>query len=465
MQYILYFCRQTYFFDMRFRYIGSLVLLLSLLLTSCMSGNSSNGGELKGQRNKKRSWMENKPYGMVKVKGASFDMGMNDEDPFKGLNAETRRVSVGSFWMDETEITNDEYRQFVKWVIDSTARTMLAEVDDRFLIAEDDEGNPIDPPILNWDEDIDYADPEVQEALEELYYPPHERFDSKRKVDVRKLKYGWSDVDLLQAAFVNYNSEAGEYEGFIYDSEGNYREVEDRSDFILSSGTYIYPDTLVWIRDFTYSYNEPMAKRYFSHPGYDDYPVVGVTWKQAVAFCKWRTQLLQNSIKGTRRQDVFEVEEFRLPTEAEWELAARGKIDLGMYPWGGPYTRTSKGCFMANFKPLRGSYADDGFTETAPVGKFKANDYGLFDMAGNVAEWTSSAYSDVAYSVVHDLNPNYQYNAIEGEGDAMKMKVVRGGSWKDVKTYLQVGARTYEFQGEPRSYIGFRCVKTYIGKN
>ncbi len=86
-------------------------------------------------------------------------------------------------------------------------------------------------------------------------------------------------------------------------------------------------------------------------------------------------------------------------------------------------------------------------------------------MAGNVAEWTSSAYSQVAYDVVNDLNPNYEYNAVDEDGNSMKQKVIRGGSWKDVKPYLQVGSRSYEFQDEARSYIGFRCVKTYIGKN
>ncbi len=450
---------------MKIRYIGLFCFVFLFFFTSCKFTGRGNSGELIGQRHKKKSWMETKPYGMAKIKGASFTMGMNDEDPFHGLNAESKTVSVESFWMDETEITNDEYRQFTQYVIDSTARVMLAESDDRYFIKEDDNGNPIDPPILNWDEPIDYSDSEVQNALEDMYYPLHERFDRKRKIDVRKLKYGWSDVDLLQAAYVNYNNKEGKYEGFVYDSEGNYRKVEDRSDFIVSDGTYIYPDTLVWLRDFTYSFNEPMAKRYFSHPGYDDYPVVGINWKQAYAFCKWRTELLQNSTKGFRREGDFEVEEFRLPTEAEWELAARGKINLGMYPWGGPYTRTEKGCFMANFKPVRGNYAADGFSVTAPVGSYKPNDYGLWDMAGNVAEWTSSAYSEVSYNVVNDLNPDYQYNAVDNEVNAMKMKVVRGGSWKDVKTYLQVGARTYEYQDQPRSYIGFRCVKTYIGRN
>ncbi len=449
---------------MKNRQILLLSLVLVFLFSSCGPGRG-NAGELRGQRDKKRGWRETKPYGMVKIRGASFTMGMNDEDPFHGLNAESKMVSVESFWMDETEITNDEYRQFTQYVIDSTARVILAESDDRFLIKEDDDGNPIDPPILNWDESVDNSDPEVQKALEKLYYPMKERFDKKRKIDVRKLKYDWSDVDLLQAAYVKYNNKEEKYEGFIYDSEGKRRNIEDRSDFIVSDGTYIYPDTLVWLRDFTYSFNEPMAKRYFSHPGYDDYPVVGINWKQAVAFCKWRTQLLQNSLTGRKKEDGFEIEEFRLPTEAEWELAARGKISLGMYPWGSPYTRTSKGCFMANFKPLRGNYAADGFTTTAPVGSYKPNDYGLWDMAGNVAEWTSSAYNEASYVVVNDLNPDYQYNAVDGEGNAMKMKVVRGGSWKDVRTYLQVGTRAYEYQDKPRAYIGFRCVKTYIGRN
>ncbi len=448
---------------MKFQYIGSFLLAGLVMFSSCNSSGGRNG-ELIGQRKSKRSWADSKPYGMEKVKSASFTLGMNDEDPFSGLDAQSKKVSVGAFWMDETEITNNEYRQFTQYVVDSMARKMLADADDRFLISEDRDGNPIDPPILNWNEKIDYSDPAVQEALEELYYPLHERFDSKRKIDVRKLKYGWSDVDLLQASFVNYDPEKGEYSGFVYDSKGKKRKVEDRSDFIVSSGTYIYPDTLVWLRDFSYSYNEPLARRYFSHPGYDNYPVVGVNWHQAVAFCKWRTHTLQNHLEKRRRMD-FEIAEFRLPTEAEWELAARGGINQGIYPWGGPYIRSRKGCFMANFKPERGNYAADGFDRSAPVGSYKPNDYGLYDMAGNVAEWTSSAYSQAAYDVVNDLNPNYEYNAADDDGNVMKTKVIRGGSWKDAKPFLQVGARTYEYQDEARAYIGFRCVKTYIGKN
>ena len=82
---------------------------------------------------------------------------------------------------------------------------------------------------------------------------------------------------------------------------------------------------------------------------------------------------------------------FRLPTEAEWEYAARGGRDMAKYPWGNPYIRNSKGCMLANFKPGRGNYYDDGFAYTAPVASYFANDYGLYDMSGNVAEWCEDA--------------------------------------------------------------------------
>ena len=97
-----------------------------------------------------------------------------------------------------------------------------------------------------------------------------------------------------------------------------------------------------------------------------------------------------------RKNGIADVQAYRLPLETEWEYAARGGLDLSMYPWGGPYTRNYQGCFLANFKPLRGNYIDDGTVYTAKVGSYEPNEYGLFDMSGNVAEWTLLCISSIS---------------------------------------------------------------------
>ena len=166
-----------------------------------------------------------------------------------------------------------------------------------------------------------------------------------------------------------------------------------------------------------------------------------------------------------RKNGIPDVSSYRLPLETEWEYAARGGLDLSMYPWGGPYTRNYQGCFLANFKPLRGNYIDDGTVYTAKTGSYEPNEYGLYDMAGNVAEWTSGAYDESSYAFTHNMNPDYKYNAKPDDPIVMKRKVIRGGSWKDIARYLQNGMRDYEYQDTAKSYIGFRCVRSYLGNN
>jgi formylglycine-generating enzyme required for sulfatase activity len=389
-------------------------------------------------------------------------MGPNDMDIANTMTSQSKTVSVRSFWMDETEITNSEYRQFVYWVRDSIARRLLGEQFEEFLLSEDYLGNEIDPPFVNWDEPIEWDNEEYAEILDEMFLPENERFFRRKEVDTRKLTYEYEWGDLLQAAKRSnrYNFETKQYEGVAYDQYGEEREINDRSAFIMIDAVNVYPDTLCWIADFTNSFNEPWTEKYFWHPGFDEYPVVGVNWKQATAFCIWRTQLLNNFLQSKGEPPV---NNYRLPTEAEWEYAARGGLDHANYPWGGMYTRNDKGCFLANFKPLRGRYGDDGGMTTMSVGSYAPNDYGLFDMAGNVAEWTSSAYDESAYTFTHDFNPTYKYNALPDDPHVMKRKVLRGGSWKDVGYFLQNGTRTYEYQDSSTSFIGFRCVRDYIG--
>jgi formylglycine-generating enzyme len=435
-------------------------LIAALVLSGCSS--STGNGELIGVQ-KREKWFEPDPYGMVKVPMGSFVVGPNDEDPTFAMNSQSKTISVDAFWMDETEITNNEYRQFVHWVIDSLTRKTLGEqFPDEYLISEDKNKNPIDPPFINWETKIDTRDADVLAAMEQLYIPENERFFRRKELDTRKLVYSYQDINYQEAA-----KETRNYKRSIDNSDKSvnfYKDndlASDRSKFIKSYAINIYPDTLCWISDFTYSYNDPMAKMYFWHPGFDDYPVVGITWEQAQAFCVWRTQLYNNYLIQGKGGAM--VQNYRLPTEYEWEYAARGGRNLSMYPWGSPYTRNSKGCFLANFKPLRGNYVDDGFLKPSPVGSFEPNDYNLYDMSGNVAEWTISAFDEAAYSFTHDLNPNYEYSALPNESPVMKRKVVRGGSWKDIAYYLQTGTRSYEYQDSAKSYIGFRCIRSTMG--
>jgi gliding motility-associated lipoprotein GldK len=172
---------------------------------------------------------------------------------------------------------------------------------------------------------------------------------------------------------------------------------------------------------------------------------------------------LKNSFLYGRKGETA-ISDFRLPSEAEWEWAARGGYDGNPYPWGGPYTRNDKGCFLANFKPLRGDYIDDGGAHTVIVAHYPANDFGLYDMSGNVAEWTNSAFHPSSYNFAWDLNPDYQYNAKDSDPPALKRKVVRGGSWKDVAYYLRVSSRAYEYQDTAKCYVGFRCVQNFLGR-
>ena len=360
--------------------------------------------------------------------------------------------------MDETEITNNEYRQFVYWVRDSLAHTILGNAGSDYgeHFVSDKQGQPIQYGTtqtyykINWKQKIDWEGKRLKQGepnpLDEMYLPEEERFFRRKEIDTRKLFYRYYWVDLPKSARPeNRYIFNRDQQGKITDEGGTYPQnivaEGNRRAFVKEEVVPVYPDTLVWISDFTYAYNEPMAKTYFWHPAYDHYPVVGVNWKQAEAFCVWRTEYM-NSYLSTRKREAL-VNDFRLPTESEWEWAARGGNELNPYPWGGPYLRNQKGCFLANFKPNRGNYVADGGLQTVIVAHYPPNDFGLYDMAGNVAEWTRDYYNENAYRHQNDLNPDYRYDAKDEAPEAFTRKVSRGGSWKDLSYNCQTGSRNW----------------------
>jgi sulfatase modifying factor 1 len=408
---------------------------LFVLLFSLYSCGSQEGGELTGALDRP-SWSPINPYGMVYVPSGTLMVGPSDQDVNSTYVQRPKQISIQGFYMDETEITNNEYRQFVEWVRDSIARKLTG------LVEQDEDGNE----VIDWRSKIDWE----AEELDEMYLAEGDFFLGKKLIDVGKFNYEYEWFNWEKAALAPRRNSM----------DKNQAKIKD---FTEKETVNIYPDTLVWIRNFAYSYNEPMARQYFSHPAYDDYPVVGVNWAMAKAFTHWRTQLYLSSLAGSKA--AVNSEDFRLPSEHEWEYAARGGHELAPFPWGGPYIRNAKGCLLANFKPGRGDYPEDGGFYTVKADAYFPNDYGLYNMAGNVSEWTNSAFHENFYSFMSDLNPNYTYNADDEENIANKRKVVRGGSWKDIHYFLQTGTRDWEYQDTTKAYIGFRCVLTFLGRS
>ncbi|MDB5111853.1 MAG: gliding motility-associated lipoprotein [Mucilaginibacter sp.] len=418
------------------------------VLSGC--GSKSDRGEVIGVTQK--TFRAEVPYNMVYIPSGSFLMGQTDQDVTFSQIAQTRQVTIPAFFMDQTEISNSQYKQFVNWVRDSIAITSYLN-DPKYYITPKGKGaapNPTGKKNINWDYVKKYPVWANRKGsnngtkLQGMYYQGDDRVFDRNEVDVHLLKYNYAIMDLRDAA--------------------NYRPDKNkkRSDFILRDTVPVYPDTLVWLGDFSYAANEPIVEGYFSHPSFKDYPVVGVTWRQARAFTVWRTRY--NEAYQDKRH-LPHRSEYKLPTESEFEYAARGSRIGADYPWGGPYIKNAKGCLLANFKPGRGNYSDDGGTYTVNVKSYFPNDYGLYNMAGNVAEWTSSAYDPSASSFVNDLAPTFNYEAKAKDKEVLKRKVVRGGSWKDVGYFLQNSSRTYEYQDTAKSYIGFRCVSHFLGRD
>ncbi len=460
------------------------VITAVMAMTGCMSSRRmtssvGSGGEVTGVGG--RTFAEPTPYGMTKIPRGYLHMGMDKQDSLWGKDIPAKDISVDGFWMDETEITNSQYKQFVLWVRDSILRTRLADPsyggDESYMITEDKNGEPVKPHI-NWKKQLPRKPNEDElRAIESLYTT--NPVTGEKLLDYTQLNYRYEVYDYVTAALrrnrmnpsdrnLNTDVTVNADEVVLISKDTAYIDDEGRIisqtidrprsgpwDFLNTYIVNIYPDTTVWVNDFRNSDNEMYLRNYFSNPAYNDYPVVGVTWEQANAFCAWRTDYL---LKGLGAEARY-IQRYRLPTEAEWEYAARGK-DGTEFPWDNVDTKSEEGCFFANFKPDKGNYTKDGNLITSKVGIYSANSNGLYDMAGNVAEWTSTIYTEAGVEAMNDLNPQLEYKAAKEDPYQLKRKSVRGGSWKDPESYIRSAWRTWEYQNQPRSYIGFRCVRS-----
>jgi formylglycine-generating enzyme len=405
---------------------------LALLLLASGCGKRGTNGQLIGDQ-ARINYNPPVPLGMVFIPSGTFKMGANDED-IRGRNEATIHTQqVAGFYMDATEISNQEYRQFTNWVRDSIARTLLQYVKDL----------PDGSTRLDWNKRINWRDPDVQDQLASMYIQPEQSGWGLKLINTSTLIYQYSDFDFGNASRF----------------KGDAKSYNEKATFVTNTNVKAYPDTTVWVRQFAYSYNEPISRQYFWFQGFNTYPVVGVNWYQAAAFCDWRTRIW---VSERDRARLYTESRFRLPSEAEWEWAARGGRNEAPYPWGGPYIINKKGCYLANFKPMRGNYSADGGLYTVPVDKYNPNDFGLKNMAGNVSEWTGSAYFNGSYNQVADINPDIKFGVRKNSSLEMTRKVVRGGSWRDVSYFLQVSTRDYEYADTAKAYIGFRCVIQYI---
>lgn len=341
------------FFRISFRIFPLLILGSLVLLLGCQE--ESNSRKIK------------KKDGMVLIPSGILNMG-GDNDQADANEFPKHKVAINSFWMDESEVTNNQYKEFV----DATNYITTAE-------------RPI-----NWEEIKITLPPETPPPADSLLQPGALVFHQLTKQ-------------------VPLNNPALWWRWTVW---ANWKHPEG-------------PDSNL--------------KNKMNHP------VVHVSWEDATAYAKWANK--------------------RLPTEAEWEWAARGGRENTIYPWGNE--SVNEGRPKANFWQGTFPYkniASDGYETTAPVKSFPPNDYGLYDMAGNVWEWCSDWLDVEFYKKSNASKPNTEGPTLgfNPYNPYLPEKVIRGGSFLCNDGYCS-GYRNARRMGSSTdtglNHTGFRCVK------
>lgn len=461
--------------------------------TSATTGWAYNEPENGGFQVSEINAQETGP-GLVFIEGGTFIMGQTDEDPLYETNAPARRATVRSFYMDETEVTNLDYLEYLFW-LDRIFGQDYPEVYRKAL-----------PDTLVWRDKLAYNEPLIN------LYLRHPSYHDYPVVGVNWLQA--SDYCVWRSDRVN---EMLLIRQGILSFDPDQQNAENFNTQAYLAGQY---DGLV---------NEPLQ----------DLDPTGTGERKV------------------RMEDGILLPNYRLPTEAEWEYAALGLYgenemitERRIYPWSGHLVRNTQGKsqygeYMANFKRGRGDYMgvagslNDGADITAPVGIYPPNDFGLYNMAANVAEWTADVYRPLSHEDVADFSPyrgnvfmtpmldeegniaekdtlgriryrevtakeiddqdrfNYReannINYLDGDNRSIReranwmeevnnakstnemysygssslindqSRVFKGGSWKDGAYYLSPGVRRFLDQDKATDYIGFRCAMDRVG--
>ncbi|MBO4481605.1 MAG: SUMF1/EgtB/PvdO family nonheme iron enzyme [Bacteroidales bacterium] len=479
--------------------IQTVVLLLCVIsFTSCKETSPTTGWAYNDAKN---GGFEVYPFqeqatgpGLVLIEGGTFTFGRMEQDVMYEWNNTPRRVTIPSFYMDETEISNLDYLEYLYWLERVFVPADLKVVYDNAL-----------PDENVWREKLTYAETQV-----EYYF----RYPAYRNYPV--VGVSWLQV-------TNYAA---------------WRTDRVNEKILVDEGL------IEWSP-------EPSPEGYFNTDAY-------LTYESYEAESDKRLQYITTGeYRNARMEDGILLPKYRLPTEAEWEYAAYGLIgntlnervlERKLYPWNGHYTRTDEkkyyGDFVANTRRGRGDfmgvagYLNDAAYMPAPVNSYWPNDYGLYNMGGNVAEWVMDVYRQSSHDDLYELSPfrgnyyetkklledgtveerdsigrvpmvpvsdfkndrrrNYRQadniNFLDGDWaslndvdawknsssnstDAMYPKdidgnyslvgdharVYKGGSWVDIQYYAGPGQRRYLDEDESTKYIGFRCAMARLG--